>query len=89
MRPTPTRRGRPEVSNPSQTAPNVGEMEDLEARFSLEQGIASALEGIALSIPRGRIPGRVGESGAGERLPHTACCVSFNSRLSRTGRGAL
>ncbi len=50
------------------TADVVLEIEDLHVSFRTEAGVVRAVDGVTLSVPRGRIVGLVGESGCGKSV---------------------
>ena len=47
---------------------NVLEIRDLRSYFYTEKGVAPAVDGVSIDIPRGRIVGLVGESGCGKSM---------------------
>jgi peptide/nickel transport system ATP-binding protein len=56
------------VERTADTADVVLEIEDLHVSFRTEAGVVRAVDGVTLSVPRGRIMGLVGESGCGKSV---------------------
>lgn len=68
---------------------NVLEIRDLNSYFFTEKGVAPAVDGLDLDIPKGKIIGLVGESGCGKStlgrtlirmLPATRGSVTFEGQ---------
>ncbi|NLD59764.1 MAG: ABC transporter ATP-binding protein [Clostridiales bacterium] len=47
---------------------NIAEFDDLRVRFASDGGVARAVDGLSLDIPRGNTVGLVGESGCGKSV---------------------
>ena len=47
---------------------NVLEIKELKSYFYTEKGVAKAVDGVNITIPKGKIIGLVGESGCGKSM---------------------
>lgn len=63
-------------------------IEDLEIRFLLREGVVQAVNGINLSIPRGKVVALVGESGCGKSVTAKAI-LGLLPRQARITRGRI
>jgi peptide/nickel transport system ATP-binding protein len=61
-------RATPTAATMPATVDNVVEIKDLHVHFATTLGVVRALNGVSLSIPRGKVLGVVGESGSGKSI---------------------
>ena len=70
------------MPQPASSAPPVLEVEDLEVRFQLDDGLLKAVDGVSLSIHEGQMFGLIGESGCGK----TVTAQSLMQLVPKPGR---
>ena len=83
-----TRRARTErlVALPPEHAGNLLEVEDLRTTFTTPRGLVRAVDGVSLSVARGRTLGIVGESGSGKTVLSRSIMGLLTGRgVERTG----
>src|SRR5918911_4457033 len=61
---------------------NVLEIEDLHVHFHTALGVVRAVNGVNLSVPRGKVLGIVGESGCGKSI----CSLAAMQLVPHPGR---
>ena len=62
---------------------NVLEIRGLNSYFFTEKGVAPAVDGLDLDIPKGKIIGLVGESGCGKSMTAKSIMGLFSLDLSK------
>ena len=79
----------PRVTSPIQSDVPLLEVDDLRTGIGTDRGVVRAVDGVSLTLRRGRTLGVVGESGSGKTmLAKSIMGLLPRGRVERTGVGA-
>ncbi|MGP7812805.1 ABC transporter ATP-binding protein [Glutamicibacter soli] len=77
------------MNKPHEAAPSLLEIKDLRVEFATRQGVATAINGVNLSLQRGRSLGILGESGSGKSVTARTIMGLLDTPPARVTHGQI